>query len=160
MEKGNWSSPICHREQVMSERCCGVSPWRQAMDWNWRSIKTNKWFSNMLTNTQQNPVDRWNVDKTFAVYWEFNIYFCFLVHVKTTITCYTLWFSHICVNWPVVVYLVRHVAYSTNQQTKPNFLVCAHNDRNKRERKLKCNDKSQLALTTADSNLSNRRVTR
>lgn len=104
--KGNWGSPICHKEPVMSKRCCGVSPRRRVMDWNWRSIKTSKCFSNVLTNTQQNPTKS-NNDKTFALYWEFNIFFCFLVHVKTTTTCYTLWSSHVWVNWPMLMSYIQ-----------------------------------------------------
>lgn len=55
------------------------------MNWNWKSIKKLDCFLHMVTNTLQNP----SVDKTFAVYLEFNIYFCFLVCVKTTITHYS-----------------------------------------------------------------------
>lgn len=75
----------------------------------------------MLTNILQNP----GVDKIFAVYREFNICFCFLVCVKTTIIHYSCWFSHVWVNWLSILYS------SACKSRWGNFCVYAHDDRNK-----------------------------
>lgn len=75
----------------------------------------------MLTNPQQNL----GGVKTFAVYWEFHIYFCFLLHVKTTVT---LGDFPTCERSNLSRTLCNLVYKSTG---KHNVLVCTPNDRQK-----------------------------